>query len=609
MPNNIEEIKQRIREQHESDTKQLDVIFADENRIIVEAPAGFGKTKTMISRLAYLLASGQIPNPKKILGLTFSVNAALKVKREVAEKLPEFLKTTNNPVSVSERITVTNYHGFCKSILKKYGYLITIALRKDINLFKAVDDKPNYNNQLTLPNSIQLTNLEKQILINMSASISNAAVPNIQEIEAYNSVIKDKLLPLDYITHNAIILLVLELFNKKIEVIKFYQNYYPLLIVDEFQDTNCIAWELLKMLITEKTKLLFLGDPLQRIYGFIGALPNIMQTAQIEYNMRAVMLDRNYRFRNNIEMLKLDGNIRQNALNQFNSIFTDEQTANVPYIYGYTQESEAESITLKVKTLIENNANCKIAILSRSRNRNVEITEMELAQNNIPYFFGLFSEEDQQYIDFHIKCQDIFIRKFGAKKNVNRKALESFAEQIGSSYENPDVIVRSLVQLLNAQIKKVAIDYNDLSADDKYLLLLDIFENRQLKQAMEYVDAQVILATVHGAKGLEWDYVLLVDMEKWVFPSFLCFGCDSKNTSTRLCSLPETMTTEFREQVLDELSVFYVGVTRARRQVYIASSGTRYNAQGRNFPSSCSCMLAIKGISLVQETIGTGVDF
>jgi DNA helicase-2/ATP-dependent DNA helicase PcrA len=52
----------------------------------------------MISRIAYLFASGGIPNPKRILGLTFSVNAALKVKREVAEKLPVLLGSQNSPV-------------------------------------------------------------------------------------------------------------------------------------------------------------------------------------------------------------------------------------------------------------------------------------------------------------------------------------------------------------------------------------------------------------------------------------------------------------------------------------------------------------------------------
>jgi len=122
-------IKEKISAQHEDDKKQLEVIFSEVPRIIVEAPAGYGKTTTMISRIAYLYTFGAIPNPKHILGLTFSVNAALKIKREVSEKLPVLLEFhQNSPITLGEKVTITNYHGFCKGILGKYGYLITCLL-------------------------------------------------------------------------------------------------------------------------------------------------------------------------------------------------------------------------------------------------------------------------------------------------------------------------------------------------------------------------------------------------------------------------------------------------------------------------------------------------
>lgn len=136
----IRKLRELLIRQHEGDERQLSVIFTEAPKVIVEAPAGYGKTTTMISRIAYLFASGQIPNPKRVLGLTFSVNAALKVKREVAEKLPELMGISNNPILVNDKVTVTNYHGFCKSVLKKYGYLISDLLRKDINSIRAISD-------------------------------------------------------------------------------------------------------------------------------------------------------------------------------------------------------------------------------------------------------------------------------------------------------------------------------------------------------------------------------------------------------------------------------------------------------------------------------------
>ena len=94
----LEKIKGTITKLHEGDERQLEVIFSTDDRVIVEAPAGFGKTTTMVSRIAYLYAAGSIPNPKRVLALTFSVNAALKIKRDIAAKLPGLLNQKNNPM-------------------------------------------------------------------------------------------------------------------------------------------------------------------------------------------------------------------------------------------------------------------------------------------------------------------------------------------------------------------------------------------------------------------------------------------------------------------------------------------------------------------------------
>ncbi|HCA29082.1 MAG TPA: hypothetical protein DEP23_05715, partial [Ruminococcaceae bacterium] len=74
----------------------------------------------------------------------------------------------------------------------------------------------------------------------METSIKASSAPDAQTIHEYNDIVIRKLLPLEYITHNAVILFVLDIFARFPEVRKFYQSYYPLLVVDEFQDTNCI---------------------------------------------------------------------------------------------------------------------------------------------------------------------------------------------------------------------------------------------------------------------------------------------------------------------------------------------------------------------------------
>jgi len=601
MPNaNLTEIKEKITAQHEGDEKQLEVIFSDSPRLIVEAPAGYGKTTTMISRIAYLFATGKIPNPKRILGLTFSVNAALKVKREVAEKLPSLLGSQNSPIAIGKKVTITNYHGFCKGILKKYGYLIADTLRKDINLFKAVSDS-DIEKQVCLKTA--LTPVELQKLKNVETAVKEVRIPDSQSIHAYNQIIIKKLLPLEYITHNAVILFVLEIFSSYAEVRKFYQSYYPLIVVDEFQDTNCIAWALLESVISDQTQLIFLGDPLQRIYGFIGALPDIMSTVIEKYRMAKVVLEKNYRFRNNPEMLKLDKNIRENAATCFMPIIADADIAKLPAFWGTTQQDEASQVIAKVQSLISDGA-VKTAVLFRGRGKNADTVEAELASQKISYFYGMFTDEDADYVDFHNKCQEMFIKRFGKSKSISKKALSVFSDSVKTVFATTTgKTVDSLLRLLDALVDKVAIDYADLLPEDKYTLLLDIFENRQLKQAMEYVDSQVLLSTVHGAKGLEWDYVILGDVERWVFPGYYtCNDCPNKfdkSTNCR-CFLPNPLPTEFKETILDELSVFYVGITRAKKQVYVSASAKRLDSNGNEKTSIFSCMVGISGIKLVK---------
>lgn len=427
---NLTKIKEKIAIQHEEDEKQLEVIFSDSLRLIVEAPAGYGKTTTMISRIAYLFASGKIPNPKRILGLTFSVNAALKIKREVASKLPSLIGTQNSPITISEKATITNYHGFCKAILKKYGYLISPILRKDINLFRALGDS-EIEKQKAL--KVILSTDELQQLENMETAVKEARMPESQAIRLYNEIVKEKLLPLDIITHNAVILFVLEIFERYAEVKKFYQNFYKLIVVDEFQDTNCIAWALLEEIITDNTQLLFLGDPLQRIYGFIGALPNIMASVVEQYGMTKVVLSKNYRFRSNPEMLKLDKNVRANASTCFAPCIQSDEIAKLPGFWGISQQDEGQQITSKVQALIGDGAE-KIALLFRGRGKNAEIVESELSKANIPYFYGMFTDEDTEYINFHNACQEEFIRRFGSQKAISKKALTSFSNGMKTVY-------------------------------------------------------------------------------------------------------------------------------------------------------------------------------
>ncbi|MCQ2063300.1 MAG: ATP-dependent helicase [Fibrobacter sp.] len=591
----------KLKFSHDGDQSQLDVIFSSESKLIVEAPAGYGKTKTMVSRVGMMLAKNGVPNPKKILALTFSVNAALKIKRDLSSNLPILMNKEDNPCSLDNKIFITNYHGLCKAILRKYGYVLTDFLRKDINTFDVVDENtlrrnPAYNRFLPVE--------EMGIFEDVCCEIKNGNIPNSEQINIYLSTLQRKLLPQNVATFNSIILFAIKLLRENIGVRSFYQQYFPMIIVDEFQDTNGISWELLKMLVSQKTSLLFLGDPLQRIYGFIGAFPNIMNVAERELGMKKMELNKNHRFSSNQDMLLFNDIIRFHYAKNFSAMYLGLKS-NVPYIYSDTLDGKVNGVVELVEKLIQKEMP-KIVLLFRGRNEYLtDAFERALMQKNIPYFYGLITDDEKEYISFHNKALNLFKEKFNEKGIVTKRSFDAYIETLKDVLGN-DLLnkkIQSCFLLLIAFRQKIFSDYSDLSSEKKCQFVKDVLERRQLKQSMEYIGSNVVLTTVHSAKGLEWDYVFICDLEKTCFPSFFTCRdyCPNYGSGGHpVCCLPYDKSTMNINKMLEELSVFYVAITRARKQVYLSFSTKKVDNNGNIRDAQISCFPYLEGIELVN---------
>ena len=135
------------------------------------------------------------------------------------------------------------------------------------------------------------------------------------------------------------------------------------------------------------------------------------------------------------------------------------------------------------------------------------------------------------------------------------------------------------------------------------MLIVDVLSNNALKQSMEYLDENIIVTTVHSAKGLEWDYVIMPDMERNSFPNYmsLCSSCSEQynNDACRTCYISKK--TKSLDKYMEVLSIFYVAVTRARKQVFF--SGSLESINDVRYPNTkYSCLLSLPGIKLVQDT-------
>ena len=173
------------------------------------------------------------------------------------------------------------------------------------------------------------------------------------------------------------------------------------------------------MLIGDDTKLFFMGDSLQRIYGFIGAVPNLLQDAERRYNLQLISLEKNYRFASNENMLQLDKIIRQNALTPFEN--PNNLRANVNFILYENQELEATGIIYRTREILQQAPSAKVAIITKQRGPNINHIIDAFNKENISFFYGLFTDEDIDYVKFNRKCLFEFIELLRDNSKINKK--------------------------------------------------------------------------------------------------------------------------------------------------------------------------------------------
>ncbi len=344
-----------------------------------------------------------------------------------------------------------------------------------------------------------------------------------------------------------------------------------------------------------------MGDSLQRIYGFIGAIPDLLYLAEEEFSMTKISLNKNYRFRFNTNMLLLDRNIRRNAENFLNPKIVENAKINLSYFNK--QEEEAIYVSLTIQDLLKSPDNT-VAILIQQRNPNIDLILEQLEADEIDYFYALFTDDDPEYIKFHQETLNTFfsVLQNSRSKRINKLLLNKVYRKICNTYKDTkSKVIQSLLILMEAFFEKLLSEYGFLNDEEKISFINDTIENRALKQSMDYVENRVFVSTVHGAKGLEWNYVMLPDMEPYVFPSFssLCGACDFQTgriNAGDYCRIQVENHTE--KEILEELSVFYVAITRAKKEVIFSASRKRYNASGEIKNSKISCLLCLPGISL-----------
>lgn len=262
--------------------------------LLVIAGAGSGKTRVVTFRIANLLKNGV--HPSQILGLTFTNKAAGEMKERVKS-------LTQSDVLIS------TFHSLGARILREsiqvlgYNRHFIIYDEEDVDkiIKTCIEETMGNCGKGEVKAMRNLISTAKNRLIKPENSDELAQHPSTRHFPAIYALYQKKLLECSAVDFDDLLYLTVRLFREHSHVLEFYQNRWSHLLIDEYQDTNQVQYEMVNLLVSKNKNLCVVGDPDQSIYSWRGAnIRNIMCFEQDYPGAKVVSLDRNYRSSNNI---------------------------------------------------------------------------------------------------------------------------------------------------------------------------------------------------------------------------------------------------------------------------------------------------------------------
>lgn len=588
---------------------QLEAVKSKDGPILVIAGAGSGKTKTLTYRVARLIEDGI--KPENILLLTFTKKAA-------AEMLSRATIVLDNRC---EKVAGGTFHSFANIILRKYSKLLglknnfTIMDRADcedvINhivgqLFPKKEKRfPKKSTLLDIySKSINKVTPTKQIIADEFPQFAHCEDKIIEVHKAYVAYKRENSV-LDY---DDLLLYIKLLLENNDGLRKRLSNEYKYIMVDEYQDTNTLQADVIRLLASEHNNIMAVGDDAQSIYSFRGAnYRNILDFPRLFENTKIIKLEQNYRSTQNI--LKLTNEIISKAKEKYTkNLFSNIVSPQVPaLICAKDTQMEADFICQRILELLDENISLSdICVLTRNARMSYNL-EIELSKRAIPFqkFGGPKFMETAHIKDVvaHLRVilnpddvisltRILLLLKGVGASTVNNimpiikgdlkpdiKLLPSNKSQsltplfntLGqlrdySTTKKPEEIVSAVINYYRPILKDKYDDFSKREKDlDHFEYLSTQYSNLEdfiSDLALEPPDASVegmykknsddealTISTIHSAKGLEWDSVFIIGAVDGRFPSAYSFNSE--------------------EEMDEELRLMYVATTRAKNNLYI----------------------------------------
>ncbi len=606
--------------------QQKDAVLSTEGPLLILAGAGSGKTRVLTYRIAYLVEEKSV-YPSNILAITFTNKAASEM-RERVEKL----------VGGTKDMWISTFHAACVRMLRRNIERLN-EYKKNFVIFDSKDQESlvkeclkelNYNEK-NFPVKTVLSSISSAKDMMLSADkfyekymhdFKQKKMADIYKL--YQSkLVKNNALDFDDILFKTVELLA---YNE--DILQYYQNKFKYIMVDEYQDTNYCQYRLISLLAKQHKNLCVVGDDDQSIYSWRGAdIGNILNFEKDFPGAKVIKLEQNYRSTQTI-LDAANSVIRNNFARKSKRLWTENESGSSILHYNAMDEwGEASFITSEIQRLSfeEQRPLRDFAILYRT-NAQSRVLEEACMTRGVPYKiiggFRFYDRKEVKDIIGYLRViqnpgEDVSLQRIIniPKRGIGNTTLErikeyardnsssvydalldiDFIEGIGAKAQRSiKDFVRLMTELMAAaETKAISGLLRDVMDKSGYLkdlekdqdedsisraenikellsatlefeeknpeaALEDFLASLSLMSDIDSVDEDrdsIIMMTLHSAKGLEYPVVFMSGMEEGVFPSQRSYYEE--------------------KQMEEERRLMYVGITRAKKKLYLTSAFER----------------------------------
>ncbi len=618
--------------------KQKEAVMRTEGPLLVLAGAGSGKTRVITMRTAYLVHTGV--RPGSVLAVTFTNKAATEMKERVKSMVRG---EGGSPV-------ISTFHALCLRVLRRE--IEHLGYRKDFTIYDTSEQVSLLRNILSditfYDKSFKAESILERISRTKNAFTPEKAGPADDPVEEASAMLYPRYLEalksLNALDFDDLLLLTLKLFREHTAVLERYRERFRYIMVDEYQDTNRVQYEFIKLLAGERRNLCVVGDDDQSIYGWRGAnLGNILDFERDFPGTLTVRLEQNYRSFGHI-LKAANGVIQNNRKRMEKSLWTSKGDGPEVRIFkARDAEDEADWVADRISMLrFEKNIPYEdFAVVYRANTLSRPFEEA-LRRKRIPYSVvggtSYFDHKEVKDLAAYLKIianpsDDLSLLRaanapkrglgpsaLGALAEFSRAHSLTLLEAFGraSSAQVPGQKAAASAEALHALLgryrkmfeagrgmdKALAaligeIRYRDYLSElyktpeaafrrienlDGFIDSIRHYETTEpgpslhgfletialtdlMKEKEEKGGRGVTLISFHSAKGLEFRVVFIVAAEEDI--------------------LPHKKSVRMNEDLEEERRLFYVGITRAMKELYITYTGfrTKYGKDAPSFPS------------------------